>query len=63
MLINVSDGEVFKEISMMKMLTTFWAGKHELSISVRVNAREAKGIMVIARKEYISEFGQEYLIV
>ncbi len=30
------------------------AGKHELSISVRVNARETKGKMVIAHKEYIS---------
>jgi len=29
------------------------AGKHELSISVRVNESETKGIMVFASKEYI----------
>jgi len=30
------------------------ARKHELSISVRINASETKGIMVISHKEYLS---------
>ena len=30
------------------------AGKHELSISIHVNASKTKGIMVIAQEEYLS---------
>ena len=56
-LVDVSDGEMFRGDKYDESVYYVLAGKHEISISVRVNAREAKGIMVIARKEYIREFG------
>jgi len=54
MLIDASDGEMFKENKYAGNVYYELTGKLELCISVRVNTSKTKGTFVIARKEYIS---------
>jgi len=56
-LIDVSDGEMFKENKYDGRVYYVLAGKHELCVSVHVNSSKTEGIMVIAPREYISVFG------
>jgi len=53
-LIDVSDDEMFRGNKYSGSVYGELAGQLELCISVRVSARETKGILVIAHKEYIS---------
>ena len=62
MLIDTSDVEMFKENKYDGSVYYVLAGKHELSISVRVNAFKVEGIYAIARKEYLSTIKQEIFI-
>ena len=51
-LINVSDGEVFKEISMMKMpITDWWASTSY--VSGQCNSSKTEGIFVLTHKIYL----------